>query len=277
LKGWGRPATYLIVCLLVAALIIVWVLHVRELRLHGLLVDLEFDGPDPSRHSQLREALTVRLAGEVGELRNYRISLDQIHFSEFDDNAWKSKPLDFLVLSPQSTPWYMYKEEAGRKLRRAKKTLRNIIAQGRPPVLAICGGHQFLALAFGGRVDFIDPRFVGKYPDQYPREARGERGVVELETLAPDPIFQGVTTHPGRFRVVQSHHEEVKTVPRPFVNLARSQMSEIQILRAPGKPVYGVAFHPERGWDANNRTGEAIPEGKRILANFFLMAARAKK
>ena len=272
-----RPATYLIVSLVVAAVIIVWAIYPREMRLHGLLVDLELGSPEPLRHSQLREALTVRLAAAVKELRNYKITLDQVHYSEFDDHTPDGRSLDFIVLSPQGTPWYMYKKKAERELGRAKETLIRIIDQGRTPILAICGGHQFLALAFGGKVDFIDPNFVGSYPEQYPKEALREQGVVELETLAPDPIFQGVATHPGRFRVVQSHCEEVKTVPRPFVNLAKSEISKIQILRAPGKAVYGVAFHPERGWKETNRKGETVPDGKRILANFFLMVARAKK
>jgi GMP synthase (glutamine-hydrolysing) len=211
------------------------------------------------------------------ELRNYKITLDQVHYSEFDKNTLDGRSLDFVVLSPQGTPWHMYKEKAERELGRAKETLTRIIDRGRTPILAICGGHQFLALAFGGKVDFIDPNFVGSYPEQYPKEALREQGVVELETLAADPIFQGVVSHPGRFRVVQNHCEEVKTLPREFVNLAKSEISEIQILRAPGKVVYGVAFHPERGWNATNRAGEAVPEGKRILANFFLMVARAKK
>ena len=121
---------------------------------------------------------------------------------------------------------------------------------------------------------FIDPKLESTLPERYPRNALAERGVVSLETLMDDPIFKGVAVHPGKFRAVESHYEEVKEIPRGFVNLARSEMSGIQVIRIPGKTVYGVAFHPERGWKPGEDPEKAAPDGKLILANFLGMICR---
>lgn len=181
----------------------------------------------------------------------------------------KQRP-DFILLSPQNTPWYMYREDAGAKLEAAKAVVRNLTLKERLPVLGICGGHQFLAMVFGGTIDFIDSRLVGVFPEKYPKEAVSERGLVDLETLGSDPIFTGVTTHPGRFKAMESHYEEVKTIPELFVNLARSQMSEVQLIRIPGLMVYGMAFHPER---SGNLPGSECSDGRIMLGNFIRMVA----
>jgi GMP synthase (glutamine-hydrolysing) len=267
----------LVACLLLG---LVWLIPrfvTKEQRLHGLLVDLELQGPDPSRYAELRDALTRRLPAEVESLRNVQISLDYAHFSDVKRELLDCRSVDFLVLSPQGTPWHKYQGEAAGGLAAGglaavKDLIRELIATGNMPILGICGGHQFLAMTFGGSVGFIDPGFGDSAPDRYPKGAIAERGAVSLETLKNDPIFEGLVHHPGRFLVMESHYEEVKTVPRSFVNLARSSLSEVQLIRFPGKIVYGVAFHPERGWDAGDESGG----GKRILANFLRMVGTSK-
>lgn len=188
-------------------------------------------------------------------------------------DALNGRKIDFLVLSPQSTPWYKYEGAAGRQLDILKQFVRDAAVNRNLPMLGICGGHQFLALAFGGSVGFIDPALAGTNPERYPKSALAERGVVFLQTLGNDPIFSGVAGHPGQFRAVESHYEEVKRVPAPFVNFAESELSPAQLMRIPGKTVYGLAFHPERCWDQADCDGAPVAEGRRILANFLLMVA----
>lgn len=246
----------------------------REQRLNGLLVDLELTGPDPARYGELRDVLTRRLQAEVASLRNLRVTMTYVHFSQLDRNILHSGEMNFVLLSPQSTPWHMYREEAGLRLQATKDLLKEVIQDNKTPVLGICGGHQFLAITFGGPVDFIDPRFAGRFPDRYPKEAVAERGLVPLHTVRQDPILEGVVEHPGSFHVMESHYEEVKTVPPPFINLARSELSEAQLMRIPGKTVYGLAFHPERGWSSAEDAVHIPNAGKQILANFLTMVAR---
>jgi GMP synthase-like glutamine amidotransferase len=261
----------------IAVMVLVTINYFRESELRGLLIDLELEGPDPSRFEHLRTALTKKLRDRVDTLRNHRVKLTYVHFSSFDRSLLKSERPDFLLLSPQGTPWYKYAAgEQGRKLEKLKDELKNIILKDDMPVLAICGGHQFLAMAFGGEVDFIDPDYAGTSPESYPKEARGEHGVTILETLRADPIFEGIASYPGKFSVVQSHYEEVKTVPEPFINLAKSETSHIQILNIPGRPIYGLAFHPERGWDSLPDSGPQTQAGIRILGNFLQMVAQRK-
>jgi GMP synthase (glutamine-hydrolysing) len=181
--------------------------------------------------------------------------------------------VDFVILSPQGTPWHKYDGEAGLQLQSAKELVKDVVLQGKMPVLGICGGHQFLALAFGGWVDFIDPKFMGSRPDRYPKDAASERGEVVVQILQGDRIFSGLAEKCDRFSVMESHYEEVKIVPEPFVNLAKSAICEAQLMRIPKKPVYGVAFHPERCPDQGTAAGTGLCGGRQILANFLKMAS----
>jgi GMP synthase-like glutamine amidotransferase len=278
----GRRGTILILIGLCAGLSILLLfslrMHVTEkTKLNGLLVDLEMGEPNPDRYAPLRHVLTQRIPREFPFLDDVELTLDYIHFSHADKGDLASSRVDFVLLSPQGTPWYRYDGDAGHEIEGLKKIVRDTILDAKKPVLGICGGHQFLALAFGGTVGFIDPALAGTHPDLYPKTALAERGEVVLETLGDDPIFRGVAPYPGRFAVMQSHYEEVKTIPEPFVNLARSAMSEVQLIRMPGHPVYGMAFHPERGWDSQENPGNELNGAKRLLANFVGMVASRKR
>ncbi len=63
-----------------------------------------------------------------------------------------------------------------------------------------------------------------------------------LTLKAPDPLFRGLD---GKLRIVESHYDEVKVLPRGFVLLASDRFSPNQIMRHPTKPVYGIQGHPE--------------------------------
>jgi len=275
--GFVWTTAGLITIVVIAALVLVFtVKHCSKRKVNGLLVDLELEGPDPGRYEELREALTVKLSSEVPSLGNTVLTLNYVHFMQLDPLSLDTRHVDFVLLSPQGTPWHQYRGEAATKLTLLKEELREIALRKEVPVLGICGGHQFLAMSFGGEVDFIDPAYRGAIPERYPREAIGEKGPVTLETVGEDPIFRGVTVHPGKFGTMQNHYEEVKTVPPPFVNLARSNLCEAQLIRIPGRLVYGMAFHPERGWQSQEAPEEERQAGKQLLANFVQMVIAAK-
>ena len=103
-------------------------------------------------------------------------------------------------------------------------------AQAGLPMLGVCYGHQLLAHALGGRVDY-NPR--GR-----------EIGTVDVECLpaaADDALFGSL---PPVFRAQATHLQSVLVRPSGAVVLARSALDNSQALRYAPR-VWGVQFHPE--------------------------------
>jgi len=100
------------------------------------------------------------------------------------------------------------------------------------PMLGVCYGHQLLAHALGGSVDY-NPR--GR-----------EIGTWEIERLpasADDPLIGAL---PGRFLAHATHLQTVVRPPPGAVVLARSALDDCQAIRFAPR-VWGVQFHPEFG------------------------------
>lgn len=165
---------------------------------------------------------------------------------------------EFVVLSPQGTPWCRYTGERGVALQNFLWLLPMLAEDMNIPILGICGGHQALAIAFGGRVGPIR----GAEHDCLPYTKDRQRGIVPLQVIAPDPIFRGIDRH---LRIVESHYDEVKVLPPGFVLLASEKESPYQIIRHPTRPVYGIQGHPEHFH--SNR-----PDGGILIRNFLKIA-----
>jgi GMP synthase (glutamine-hydrolysing) len=161
------------------------------------------------------------------------------HFSEITRELVAKIDPEFIVLSPQARPWCRYSGSTGVALQNFLWLVPILAEEMKIPILGICGGHQALALAFGGRVGPI--RGVGCECMPYSRDR--QTGVVRLTVTAPDPIFRGIHQD---LHIAQSHYDEVKLLPPGFVLLASEKLSPIQIMRHPILPVYGIQGHPER-------------------------------
>jgi GMP synthase (glutamine-hydrolysing) len=93
------------------------------------------------------------------------------------------------------------------------------------PVLGICFGHQLLALLFGGKV-FKGPEV---------------RVAINIAVLEKNNLFDGL----GNQLIMKEDHTEGIILPPSFITLASSEKYEVEAMRHPILPVFGVQFHPE--------------------------------
>ncbi|MEW6406772.1 MAG: gamma-glutamyl-gamma-aminobutyrate hydrolase family protein, partial [Chloroflexota bacterium] len=182
-----------------------------------------------------------------------------VHFSRVTYELIAETRPAFIILGPQGTPWCRYTGETGIALQNFLWTLPLLAEHLNIPILGICGGHQALALAFGGKVGPVRADEDDCMP--YTRDRQG--GVVPLTATADDPILHGTD---GRLRILESHFDEVKVLPPGFVLLASEKVSRNQIIRHPTRPVYGIQGHPESSQGSQQAGG--------ILIRNFLAIAR---
>lgn len=102
--------------------------------------------------------------------------------------------------------------------------------QAQLPLLGICYGHQLMAHAFGGVVDY------------HPRGREiGRHAVTRLPAAAADPLLADL---PARFAAHLTHEQSVLRPPAGATVLAASAHDPHQILRY-GPRALSVQFHPE--------------------------------
>jgi GMP synthase (glutamine-hydrolysing) len=98
------------------------------------------------------------------------------------------------------------------------------------PVLGICYGHQLLAKAMGGRVDFHPEGLeIGTTPISLTGDALS------------DPLFQGL---PPVFNAHTCHSQTVLALPPGAVILAENAHDPHHAFRL-GRAAWGIQFHPE--------------------------------
>jgi len=185
------------------------------------------------------------------------------HFSQVTLDLIAEIQPEFIILSPQGTPWCRYTGHRAVELQNFLWTLVAAVEQMHVPVLGVCGGHQALSLAFGGKVG---PIRAGE-DDCMPYTRDRQSGAVTLTQTSPDPIFAGIE---DQFRIVQSHYDEVKALPTNFTLLAEDKVSPNQIIRHRERPVYGIQGHPESSRSSNS-------PGTKLIRNFLDIAASYNK
>jgi GMP synthase (glutamine-hydrolysing) len=110
------------------------------------------------------------------------------------------------------------------------------------PMLGICLGQQLMAKAYGGEIG---------------TGMKGGYAAVKIEILDEDEILKGLgpTTN-----VWASHTDEVTKLPSDFIQLAKSDICEIEAIRHKTKPLFGVQWHPEVSH---------TEKGEELLLNFI--------
>lgn len=174
------------------------------------------------------------------------------------ENIARIKPA-FIALSPNGIPWCKYRGKSGAELQNFLQSLKVIIEEFQVPILGICGGHQALALAFGGKVGPIKGGEDDCFPYGHNPTERGRHNVYVLQD---DPIFRSMGKS---LNLVQNHYDEIKRLPDGFIALAENRLCPYQIIRHATSPAYGVQAHTEY-WLPSR------PDGGTLLRNFLAIA-----
>lgn len=205
-----------------------------------------------------------------------------VHLSEVADAVLAFKP-DAIVMSGTYSDFDYYNPQH-------LEAFRKFVLKTTVPILAICGSHQLVATAFGGKLKTLDNLALS--------EKRTDR-VVEYQyrfvkiTDTTDPIFAGnndessgvwqdYTKEDDILRVWQNHGVQVEGVPNDFKLLATSYLCKNQMMvkSTDGQLIYTVQFHLEKSfedWSKNPTRWEHPNEsrdGRVLFENFLRLALR---
>ena len=205
-----------------------------------------------------------------------------VHLSEVADAVDKFRP-DAIVMSGTYADFDYYNPAY---IEGFKRFIKNT----RIPVLAICGAHQLVGLAFGAKLKTLDDLDLSA--KRVDRVVEYQYRFVKIVDAA-DPIFQGTddetsgiwqdyTTQDDILRVWQNHGVQVEGVPQGFKLLATSYLCKNQMMvkRSDGQLIYCVQFHLEKSfedWSSNPTRWEHPNEsrdGRILFENFLNLALR---
>lgn len=147
--------------------------------------------------------------------------------------------------------------------------LTDIISDATTPVLGFCGGFQLIGTVLGAtleRIGSIGADEVDPHP-KYEPGWRKELGYEPVELIGDHPLLAGLGRRPV-FR--HAHTWELDDIPAGFVNLARTDVTELQYLAHTSRPIAGTQFHPEWWTDEH-------PAGRRLIANFCEWAGLGRR
>jgi GMP synthase (glutamine-hydrolysing) len=203
-----------------------------------------------------------------------------VHLSEIANAAEQFRP-DAIVMSGTYADFDYYNPEH-------IESFKSFIHKTKVPVLAICGAHQLVGMAFGAKLKTLDDLELAARRDD--RLVEYQYRFVKIVDKS-DPIFEGnddersgvwqdYTTQDDILRVWQNHGVQVEGLPEGFKLLATSYLCKNQMMvkRSDGQLIYCVQFHLEKSfedWSKNPTRWEHPNESRdgRILFENFLNLA----
>lgn len=205
-----------------------------------------------------------------------------VHLSELADAAEKFSP-DAIVMSGTFADFDYYNPDH-------IAAFKEFIHETKIPVLAICGAHQLVGMAFGSPLKTLDDLALEKkrtdrlveYQYRFIKIVDKNDPIFEGNDDQRSGIWQEYTTQDDILRVWQNHGVQVEGVPAGFKLLATSYLCKNQMMvkRTSGQLIYCVQFHLEKSfedWSTNPTRWEHPNESRdgRILFENFLRLALA--
>ena len=203
-----------------------------------------------------------------------------VHLSEVENAAKQFRP-DAIVMSGTFADFDYYNPKH-------IESISKFLRETKIPVLAICGAHQLVGIAFGAKLKTLDDLDVSI--KRVGRVVEYQYRFVKI-TDKTDPIFEGnddeqsgmwqeYTKKDDILRVWQNHGVQVQGVPQGFKLLATSYLCKNQMMvkRSDGQLIYCVQFHLEKSfedWSKNPTRWEHPNESRdgRVLFENFLKLA----
>jgi GMP synthase-like glutamine amidotransferase len=203
-----------------------------------------------------------------------------VHLSELADAAGQFEP-DAIVMSGTFSDFDYYNPGhiAGFTV---------FIRETKIPVLAICGAHQLVGLAFGAKLKTLDAldleqkrrdRLV-EYQYRFVKIVDKKDPIFEGNDDAGSGVWQDYTKQDDILRVWQNHGVQVEGVPPAFKLLATSYLCKNQMMakHSDGQMIYCVQFHLEKSFEdwSKNPTRWQHPnesrDGRILFENFLRLA-----
>jgi GMP synthase-like glutamine amidotransferase len=204
-----------------------------------------------------------------------------VHLSEVANAVKQFRP-DAIVMSGTYADFDYYNPEH-------IDSFKEFIHATRTPVLAICGAHQLVGMAFGAPLKTLDDLDLDKKRED--RVVEYQYRFVKIVDKS-DPIFDGNDDESGIWqeytqeddilRVWQNHGVQVDGVPAGFKLLASSYLcrNQMMVKRSDGQMIYCVQFHLEKSfedWSKNPTRWEHPNEsrdGRVLFENFLRLALK---
>lgn len=208
-----------------------------------------------------------------------------VHLSEITEAAKQFAP-DAIVMSGTLSDFDYYNPAHLEKFKKFIKTTKI-------PILAICGAHQLVGMAFGAdlkTLDNVDPATkranrVVEYQYRFIKITDKSDPIFEAIDDQSSGIWQDYTKEDDILRVWQNHGLKVEGVPEGFKLLATSYLCKNQMMvkQSQGQLIYAVQFHLEKSfedWSKNPTRWEHQNEsrdGRILFENFLKLALKKKK
>ena len=207
-----------------------------------------------------------------------------VHLSEVAEAAISFSP-DAIVLSGTFSDFDYYNPAHLSKF-------ADFVKETKIPILAICGAHQLVAVAFGSQLKTLDDLELSEkrtnrlveYQYRFIKIIDNTDPIFEGNNDEKSGVWQDYTKEDDILRVWQNHGVQVDGVPEGFKLLATSYLCKNQMMvkNSGGQLIYAVQFHLEKSfedWSKNPTRWEHPNEsrdGRILFENFLKLALKHK-